>query len=307
MMRVSSSILKKIRTPLLMVTAMMVGGVSPAHAEDVLIVLSSESKPYTEAADESAAALKAEGLNVERVLISEIDQNTLKEHGTPVIAIGGTAATQLAASLPADTELYYCMTPRPDRIGLIERANTSGVSTDPDFKSQVNILERSGIDIERVGMLYTSSSESSKSLRDRFAEQAPQTWDVVSIDLDEAGSGAKGIDMLFDRDVDVVWTAADPAVYDASLVRALLLRSIRERVPVFGFSHALVRAGAPFGVGFDPGQQGERVAKMLLKRQLGSHEPSDTVFAINNTALDRIRLKLSNELNRLAEVRTGTD
>jgi putative ABC transport system substrate-binding protein len=309
-MRTILSIPMPTHNPLLVVVALiafMMTGASVVRGADVLVVVSTDSKPYAQAADRSIDSLRADGRSVERLMLSELNQEKLRAQTDPVIAIGGSAAAQLAQLLPAETELYYCMTPRPDRIGLTKRANTSGVSTDPDFKSQIEILERSGIRIKRVGMLYKGSSDSSKSLRDQLEAHVPEKWNVSAIDLDDAGSGAKSIDMLFDQGIDVVWTAADPSVYDASLVKALLLRSIRDRVPMFGFSHALVRAGAPFGVGFEPGLQGERVASMLLGQELGLHEPSDTVLAINNTATGRIKLKLSRDLDRLAEVRFGSE
>ena len=41
---------------------------------------------------------------------------------------------------------------------------------------------------------------------------------------------------------------ADAAAYDAATVRSLLLASIRRKTPVFGYSPALVRAGALLGV-----------------------------------------------------------
>ena len=135
----------------------------------------------------------------------------------------------------------------------------------------------------------------------------PADWSLVAIDLDSTGSVASSIDALFNKKIDIVWTAADPAVFDSALVKALLLRSIRDRVPMFGFSHALVRAGAPLGVGFEPQAQGSRVAEMLNSEPMGVHEPSDTQLAVNATALERIGLKISSELDRLAELRFGTD
>jgi hypothetical protein len=46
---------------------------------------------------------------------------------------------------------------------------------------------------------------------------------------------------------------------------------------------------------------------MLDAGELGVHDPSATQFAINETALERIGLKLSSELDRLAELKFGSD
>lgn len=278
-----------------------------AHGADVLIVLSAETGPYKAAADEADRSLKKLGHSANRQQLEDIDLESLTNRTGPVIAIGGNAAVRLEQVLPESTALYYCMTPTPERLGLTRRTNTSGVSTDPDIAMQIELIDRSGIRVRRVGMLYRSSDETSKALRDRFESALPRGWTLSAIDLDSTGSVASSIDALFDAKIDLVWTAADPAVFDSALVKALLLRSIRDRVPMFGFSHALVRAGAPLGVGFEPQSQGRRVAEMLDAGELGVHDPSATQFAINETALERIGLKLSSELDRLAELKFGSD
>jgi ABC-type uncharacterized transport system substrate-binding protein len=127
------------------------------------------------------------------------------------------------------------------------------------------------------------------------------------MDLDQSSSATNGIDAMIDEGVDIVWTAADPSVYNSALVKALLLRSIREHVPVFGFSHALVRAGSPLGVGFTPQSQGTRAAQLLRNKEAGLHESSESVPAINLTALSRIDLQLNPEFMRKVDVRFGTD
>lgn len=300
------ALLRPMLSAWVMVCVLCAGG-SAARGEDVLIVVSSVAGPYTAAADQAEQSLKSFGHSTSRQLLDGVDLDSLTNRTGPVIAIGGNAAVRLGQTLPETTALYYCMTPTPERLGLTRRAHTSGVSTDPDIAMQVDLIDRSGIRIRRVGMLYRGSDETSKAFRDRFESSLPSGWALSAIDLDSTGSVASSIDALFDEKIDIVWTAADPAVFDSALVKALLLRSIRDRVPMFGFSHALVRAGAPMGVGFEPQSQGRRVAEMLNTGELGVHDPSPTQFAINETALERIGLKLSSELDRLAELRFGTD
>lgn len=298
--------LERILAVLATVCALCAGG-SVVFGADVLIVIGSETGPYQSAADEAERSLKQFGHSTNRQPLTKIDLESLAKRSGPVVAIGGNAAVRMLQVLPENTPLYYCMTPHPDRIGLTDRANTSGVSTDPDIMTQIDLIDRSGIRVQRVGMLYKGSVESSTDLRDRFEKAMPSGWTLIAIDLDSTGSAAASIDLLFTEKIDIVWTAADTAVFDSSLVKALLLRSIRDRVPMFGFSHALVRAGAPFGVGFEPETQGKRVAELLNNGSMSIHEPSDTQLAINATALDRIGLKLSPDLDRKAEVRFGSD
>lgn len=288
----------------MMVIIFATGG---ACGEGILIVISSQSSPYTAAAESCASYLSRNGRDVEVVSLESIDAEAIKVRSNPTVAVGGKAAVALNESLPQSSQLFYCMTPSPDLIGLSQRNHTSGISTDSDLAAEVSLIDQSGISIRRIGMLYRSSNTSSLRKRDQFAEHLPENWSLESIDLDMTGSASKSIDLLFERDIDLVWTSADAAVYNTSLVKALLLRALRERVPVFGFSHALVRAGAPIGVGFEPDNQGERVARLIVENRLGVHEPSDPDLAINYTVLSRINLNLDNSFERKAKVKYGDD
>ena len=278
-----------------------------ALAEEVLIVVSSDSKPYALAAEACAAELRGSGLSSQRVLLDELDQSAVRNRTSPAVGVGASAAAKLASLLPENTRLVYCMTPDPDRLGLLSRENTSGVSTDPDIPSEIRIMQDSGLSIAKIGMLYRSGEPASLQLRDRFRDALPEDWTLVAMDLDKSSSATSGIDAMIDEGVDIVWTAADPSVYNSALVKALLLRSIREHVTVFGFSHALVRAGSPLGVGFTPQSQGTRAAQLLRNKEMGQHESSESVPAINLTALSRIDLQLSPEFMRKVDVRFGTD
>ena len=288
----------------MMVIIFATGG---ACGEGIMIVVSSESSPYTAAAKSCASYLSRNGRDVEVVSLESIDVEAIKVRSDPTVAVGGKAAVALNESLPHSSQLFYCMTPSPDLIGLPEREHTSGISTEPDFTAVVSLIDQSGITVRRIGMLYRSRNASSLRNRDQFAMHLPENWSLESIDVDKAGSASKSIDLLFGRDIDLVWTSADAAVYNSSLVKALLLRALREHVPVFGFSHALVRAGAPIGVGFVPDNQGERVARLIVENRLGVHEPSDPDLAINYTVLSRINLDLDNSFIRKAKVKYGDD
>ena len=76
---------------------------------------------------------------------------------------------------------------------------------------------------------------------------------------------------------------------------------------MFGFSHALVRAGATFGVGFEPEDQGERVASMLNDGLIGVHEPARSDLAVNRTVISRMNLAMDSGFVRGADVKYGEE
>jgi putative ABC transport system substrate-binding protein len=278
-----------------------------ARASEILVVLSGDSVPYTQAGNRCQKLLESRGHKAKQVQIDSVDEASIRTRTTPVVAIGSKAAAELAKLLPTQTQLYYCMTPSPDRIGLLRRENTSGISTDSDISAQIALMQGSGMTIKRVGMLYRSNSASSVALRDQFERGLPAGWTLIADDLDEDASISKSIDRIFEANIDIVWTAADTAVFNSSLIKSLLLRSLRERVPVFGFSHALVRAGATFGVGFEPEDQGERVASMLNDGLIGVHEPARSDLAVNRTVISRMNLAMDSGFVRGADVKYGEE
>ena len=69
---------------------------------------------------------------------------------------------------------------------------------------------------------------------DRLQEQLPEGWVLRAVDVQQFRSVAVAIGALMDHEVDLIWTAPDPAVYNSATVRSLLLSAVRESVPVFG-------------------------------------------------------------------------
>jgi ABC-type uncharacterized transport system substrate-binding protein len=76
---------------------------------------------------------------------------------------------------------------------------------------------------------------------------------------------AAAIEALMQRPIDIAWTTADQKLYDTACVRSLLLSGVRSKIPVWGYSLPLVRAGALLGVGVEPAAQGRQAADLVIK------------------------------------------
>jgi len=268
-------------------------GSGMASAQDMLIVLSSQAKPYIQAAQACEDQLEKSNISFTRVELSSLSAQQIEAIDTRVIAIGGRAAATLAKSLPASTKLYYAMTPHPEQIGLTRRPNTSGISTEADLREQIDLIRTGTPSTKRIGALYRSSSARSASGIAEMKSVLPAGWELIAIDLDQVKSESQGIKDLLKAKVDIVWTTPDTSTYNHSMVKALLLGSIRKKIPVFGFSQSLVEAGATFGVGIDPSQQGHQIATMVSNDQINQHPDATPVIAINLIAAKRIGIKLS--------------
>lgn len=254
----------------------------------VLIVLTSEARPYVEAADACETRLQLAGVASHRVLVSELDKQDIESVDGTVIAIGGRASAMLARDLDARVQLYYCLAPSPERIGLLNREHTSGISADITLSDQAEIIEQGIMKTRRVGVLYHSKSAVSVKRLVAMREAAGNSFELVAVDLDSMKSVSSGIKQLFRKKVDVVWTTADASVYNTSVIKVLLLESMRSKIPVFGFSKAFVEAGAAFGIGIDPGSQGDYIAGLIEQGDPNSHITARSLTIINLIAAERV-------------------
>jgi ABC-type uncharacterized transport system substrate-binding protein len=262
------------------------------EAEELLIVLSSQSSPYRKAAQACQSELKSAGIDSDLIDLKELTAEQIKGIDTRVIAVGGRAAARLAHDLSSQVGLFYCMTPNPAKIGLTVRANTTGISTEAELIEQVRLIQSSNIEIKRIGMLYRSKSKSSSMMIEKIRAVLPTSWELVTIDLDSTKSESEGIKDLLKKKIDLVWTVPDPAVFNSSTIKALLIDSLRKEVPVFGFSHSFVRAGAVFGIGIDPKDQGVDIALLLLDGASDQHRQAELHYAVNLIVAGRIKIRL---------------
>jgi len=277
------------------------------NADEVLIVLSSKSSPFTIAAESCTKQLKNAGINTKTILLSDLSKEQIRGISGKVITIGGRASKTMSQELPPSTQLYYCMSPSPEAIGLSSRNNTSGISSDSNLNEQINMIQMASSSIKKIGVLYRSSSTNSNLRIETVKDTIPVDMKIIAVDLDSHGSVSSAIKKLLSLDVDIVWTMPDPAVYNSAMVKTLLLECIRKRVPVFGFSHSIVKAGSTLGVGIDPAQQGDRVSEMLISESSNTHISPQLILALNEIVAERIKFKFNSETLQKAELVFNAD
>lgn len=122
-------------------------------------------------------------------------------------------------------------------------------------------------------MLYRSSSMKNMQTLVDVSAHLPAGWKLEAVDVAKADSTAE----LFRRDSGMVWTIADDSViYNRATVTSLLLSSLRQQSPVFGFSGSFVKAGALLGLAANPTLPGGYAASLVADR-LGISLPADVV------------------------------
>lgn len=290
----------------LIVCAMIAGFVEgpDAGAQTILAVRSADAAPYRDAERAARDALSRAdsrmGRSMRTALLSDLPEEWASSDEAPdaIIAIGAEAATALRRCAAADTPLIYCMVADPDGRGLTEDLpHVTGVSTDIAVREQFDLITEALPRTRDIGMLYNPAVPRSVAMRDAAREAMPPGWRLSAVDVRSGESIASAIDRLLERDVDVVWTAPDSSVYDSASIRALLLASLRRKVPVFGFSAPFVRAGALIGLDVDAESQGRRAAEIALEAierpgRLPAPENADRAFVVNLIVAGRLGINL---------------
>ena len=229
----------------------------------VTVVLSTKASPYRQTGMTLTAELTGRGYAVQTVQLADL----AKQWTSPMVrrayvAVGTQAATWLHSRVTAPGRLIYCMVAHPTRVGLCDTTPRHGVSTDVPLTAQFKLIAQAMPGARSVGMLYRSKNARSTQLLAEVRKALPKTWRLKAVDVDAQRSVARAIDVLFDWDADVVWTAPDTSVYNVAAIRTLLLGGMRRKKAVFGFSPSFVRAGALIGVGVSPKTQGTQAAEL---------------------------------------------
>ncbi|MGA2439696.1 MAG: ABC transporter substrate binding protein [Tepidisphaeraceae bacterium] len=279
----------------------------PTARADVVIVKSSDAPPYQQA--EATFRERLSTVKVRSVLVKDLADTGIGSAISTtdtVVAIGTPAATWLHAQLPAGIELVYCMVANADEAGLLKGSPCWGVTMEVALPDQFKLIAEALPSARTVGTLYRSDTAAGRAGLQAMKDNLPSGWHLEAVAANDYSSVADAIDALTHKSVDVIWTSADQKVYDTAAVRTLLLAALREKIPVWGFSPAFVRAGAMLGLGIDPASQAGQAADLIdqLKQPNPnpdkSARPRDYQIAINLVVANQLNVHIPDELVKRA-------
>jgi putative tryptophan/tyrosine transport system substrate-binding protein len=246
---------------LLLVSASIARG-----AVEVLVVKASDAEPYVQAEAAVREELIQRHFSVRSASLKDVTQSgaaSAAGKSSAVLAIGTPAAKFLHGQLPANIPLVYCMVSNVEESGLLQGRQCWGVTTDVALAEQVKVIADALPQARVVGLLYRSDTADGKRVAEGMRQAMPPGWRVEATAVNEFPSVADAITSLTQKKLDVIWTSADPRLYDTAAVRSLLLTALRNKIPVWGFSPAFVRAGGLVGVGVEPRAQGKQAGNLL--------------------------------------------
>ncbi|MCC6580370.1 MAG: hypothetical protein IT440_07995 [Phycisphaeraceae bacterium] len=236
---------------------------------EIVVVLSSDASPYRAASDSLTQEFSREHRPSRTLMLDAVRKQGLESSGINsstacVVAVGTPAAMHLHDNLPADILLTYCMVGNIKEAGLDVGRESFGLTVMVSIRPQIDLMRAAMPNIRKIGVLYRAGDVDDKEVIEDVWKSLPAGLELIAINMNNYASASDAVDDMFSQSPDIVWTFPDAEIYDKAVVRKLLLTSLRQKVPVFGFSQQFVMAGALLGVTVQPQSQGEQAAKLTL-------------------------------------------
>jgi hypothetical protein len=182
-----------------------------------------------------------------------------------LVGIGSDALERLARYPGEEPRLYgfipqvawqeqaACCAPLPDR--------SSAIFIDQPFERQFALIRQVAPGVRAVGVLLGEVSASQRGQLLVAAEGAGLELHLQQTnDASEIGSRLRRLA----ESCDALLAVPDPAIYNRDTIHSILLTSYGARLPLFGFSDAMVKAGAVAAVYTTPGDAGREIASAIL-------------------------------------------
>lgn len=224
----------------------------------------------------------------------------------------GSFATMKAAEFFTEKPIIFATVMNPVASGFVNSLQSPGghitgaaLDIPPDI--QFKYFQRVVGDINKIGVIYSSETENLIHPARVAAKQLGLRLEAVKIDNQKEIPQA--IDSLC-QIVDAFWSVADHNIYTPYATRHIILQTLRYRIPMMGFSRAMVEAGGLFALDFDfkdIGRQAGEIASRVLYGQSPSQIPVTTpgagviYFKYNEKTADKIQLEIPEELLAIAK------
>ena len=249
----------------LAVPALFAATVLPASRTPVLVVAESGVEAYIEALGGITSVLPAGTFRVIDAAAKTFDRDlsgALEENDSrAVIAVGSRALAGVRAHHPAEPVIATMV------LNGSEEPGYRRVDLEVHLAAQLATMRVLWPGRTRAGIIRNPARprHSSVSLE---AIARKEGFSVMAVDCDGPGQLLKALAELKGK-VDFVLCLPDPDLYNAVTIKPLVLASLEDRLPLVGFSPALVRAGAAAGIFPDYADVGRQSAEWALRLMRG--------------------------------------
>ena len=297
------------------------GGPASAKIVQKIGIISIDQEPSTtrtiRGITKSISLSKIDVVYEEIILIGNpaTDQATLSKLGKfqpDLIITIGSFATQKASEYFPDKPIIFATVMNPVASGFVKSMNDpggliTGAALDIPPEIQFKYFKQVAGQLKSIGVIYSEETENIIEPARIAAKQLGIKLVAVKIESEKAIPQA--IDSLC-QVVDAFWSVADHNIYTPNSTRYIILQTLRYRIPMMGFSRALVEGGGLFTLDFDfkdiGRQAGEIATRVLLGKPPGEIPVSTPgagviYFKYNEKTASQIDLQIPEELLAIAK------
>lgn len=258
-------------------------GSSATHASvtgsqaQIAVLQSAEGGPYDEFTREFRQTLRkltADSTGNTVILVAGTDESArlnALESGDLLVAVG-TRACETALNSSTHAPILCALIPRVTAEQMTAAHHpphkVTALYLDQPFSRYFGLIRLVMPQIKRVGAVLGPVTANESVALTAAADRAHLAMQLSLFDADSENP-LPALEQIL-RNSEVILALPDPAVYNRYTLPPLLLTTFRYRVPVFGFSPALVNAGALGGIFSTPAQIGRQAAEIALTRQIPS-------------------------------------
>lgn len=223
---------------------------SSGRAEDIRVLVVGDGKPYLAAARAAAAAI---GQGVEPTVLpldAPLPMRWQSEPPPVVIAVGARAL-RLALTLK-ETKVVAAMVLQESPELQSPRVRAVPLAAPVD--RQLDLLQRLAPTARRIGLVI-DPTHSAAVVNEARAAVARRGQELVLRELQDPALAAAAFTGILAK-VDALLLVADTTVVRREALEVLVKRSLELRVPVIGYSAAVVQSGLLAGYGVEPEENG---------------------------------------------------
>ncbi|MFN3531457.1 MAG: ABC transporter substrate-binding protein [Candidatus Brocadia sp.] len=237
--------------------------------------------------------LKGDVEECERV-IQNIKDDKLKPK--LILAVGVLAAT-LAKEQFSDIPLIFCMVINHERFNL-EGANVTGISSEASLEDQFAILKEILGTQKNVGVIY-DPTKTGRIISEAAVEAEKFEFNLIKTEVLSEKEVTSALKNIINK-IDALWIIPDGTVVTKNSLDMIFKKALKNRLPTFCTSDAIVKAGALLSISPDylyTGLQAARLAQTLLNdptiTSLGIQQPDKLKLTLNTKTAEMIGINLS--------------
>lgn len=223
------------------------------------------------------------------------------QHPDLILTVGSTAG-KLVSEAIKDIPIVFTMVMDPD-FRQITSKNMAGVSLEIPVKIKLEYLRRVVPAFKRVGVIYNQPEN------EIIVKEAQQLAAELGLILKPFPiRSLHEIPKIRDLNVDILWMIPDYIMSQPPIIRRMLLSSIREKIPLTGYSRNYARGGALLALSCDykdVGRQSGEIAVNILKGEdypgPAARSPRKIKLYLNQIVAERLGIKFSKKIIKRAD------